>query len=456
MRFTRTVLAGCLLVATAVASAPAGSAPRRPAPSVLGIGLMASTDVRGLGGWMPMSGVPWTYAYRYLGGGALRPSKNWTGWAPKGSYPIRYAETAESHRYVPVFTYYQMLAGPTSCPGCGEARRDLGNLNSPAAMRAYYADFALLMKRLGPGTHDGVKGYGKDVIVHLEPDLSGYAQMAALRPATNCFGFCSKAGNDPSNVRASVRSSGFAGALRYPDTYRGFNQVLLRLRDTYGPNVRLGLHTSNWTTGYDINSSKDGTLDAAALGRRAGAFAAASGARWTDGSHSTYDLVFNDVSNKDAGYYKNVLGKDRFWDQDNRAFPNFHRWEAYLKAVTTTTGRKAFVWQVPIGNQHYRSQNNTAGHYQDNRVEYFFGHMPELRAAGVAAVLFGTTIPQATNYADWAKDGTTNPLRTCSRDGWSSGRTVCSTRVATSPDDDGGFLRLLAGNYYKAPLPLPG
>jgi hypothetical protein len=452
MRAARPVLA-LILVLAALGAAPAQSAPvSRPAPKVLGIGLQASTDHNGLGGWLPRSGVPWSYVYRYLGGGAQRPDRNWTGWQPKASYPIGYARTAAAHGYTPVFSYYQMLAG-SACGGCAEARKDLANLTSPISMRAYYNDFSLLMKRLGTGTWDGVKGYGRDVVVHVEPDLSGYAELAVNDPSA-CYGHCTRTGNDPSYLRASVRSSGLALLRRYPDTYRGFNEALLKLRDTYAPNVRLGLHLSNWATGVDLNSATQTAVDATALGRRAGAFAAASGTRWTDGSHSTYDLVFNDVSNKDAGYYEKVLHKKRFWDQDNRAFPNFHRWEAYLKAATTVAGRKAVVWQVPIGNQLYRSQNNTAGHYQDNRVEYFFGHLAELRSAGVAAILFGTTIADATSYADDAEDGTTNPLRTCSQDGWSSGRTVCSSRRATSADDDGGYLRELAKAYYRRPLPL--
>jgi hypothetical protein len=413
---------------------------------------MAGTDVHGLGGWLPHSGVPWSYVYRYLGGGA-GTSKNWTTMAPRATYPITYATLASQHHYTPVFTYYQMLGGP-DCRSCSEPQRDLENLNDPAAMRAYFNDFGLLMRRLGPRTYDGVQGYGKDVIVHVEPDLSGFAQNAVLSPGTNCFGHCIRPGNDPSNLRAAVRRTGLPSAAPYPNTYRGFNQTLLRIRDTYAPNVRLAVHVSNWATGNDLNSSTDSRLDPTVLGREAGAFAAKSGATYTDGSHSTYDLVFNDVSNKDAGYYETVLHKSRFWDQANNVFPNFHRWEAYLKAVRAQTHKWTVVWQVPIGNQLFQSQNNTTGHYQDNRVEYFFNHPVELRDAGIAGMLFGTTISAASNYADVAGDGTTNPRKVCTQDGWSDGRTVCSSRHAYRSDDDGGYLRERATGYYARPLAL--
>jgi hypothetical protein len=310
------------------------------------------------------------------------------------------------------------------------------------------------MKRLGTGTYDGVAGYGKDAIVHVEPDLSGYAENAVLAPTTKCFGFCTGTGNDPTLLRASVASSGFPLAKNYANNYRGFNQVLLKIRDTYAPNVRLAFHVSNWATGYDINSATSPTLDANALGAQAGQFAAKSGASWTDGTTSTYDLLFNDVSNKDAAYYTYVLKKPRFWDQSNTVFPNFHRWEDYIHAATTAAGRKAIVWQVPMGNQVYLSENNTPGHYQDNRVEYFFSHLQELKDAGLVGALFGSTTPDATTYWDRTGDGVTNPAPVCNNDGWGNGFTECTSLQTPVADDDGGYLRFSAIGYYSNPLPL--
>jgi hypothetical protein len=448
---TRRAKAGTTTTTTATTAST--STVTRTAPTSFGFGVQAGTDTKGLGGWMQKSGAAWDYAYRYLGGGTANGTKNWTAWEPNATYPISYAQNATSKGYTPVFTYYQLLAGAAACSGCGEAQKDLTNLNDAAVMKAYFEDFALLMKRLGTGSYDGVAGFGQDVVVHVEPDLSGYAQTAALFSGS-CFALCLGVGNTPANVRSSVASSGFPLAAGYPNTFQGFNEVLLHLRDTYAPNVRLAAHISNWATGYDLNSATSPTLDPVALGTSAGTFAARSGTAWTNGTHSTYDLVFNDVSNKDAGYYTYVLRKPRFWDQDNAVFPNFHRWESYVRAATTAAGRKAVVWQVPIGNQLYAAVNNTPGHYQDNRVEYFFDHVAELRDAGVVGVLFGTTIAQATNYADWAGDGVTNPAPVCSSDGWSSGKVVCSSTQTPVADDDGGYLRVRARAYYAAPLPL--
>jgi hypothetical protein len=346
-----------------------------------------------------------------------------------------------------------LLQSSGSCGSCGEAQRDLTNLNTASLMAAYYADFAKLMQRLGGGTYDTVAGYGATAIVQVEPDLSGYAEQAVLQPSA-CFGFCTGAGNDPSQLRASVASSGVADVASYPDTWRGFNLALLHLRDRYAPNVRLAFHISNWATLRDIGSDTDPNLNATTQGNLAGSFAAASGVSSAPSDTSTYDLVFNDVSDRDAGYYKYVLNRSNaFWDRLNTALPNFARWEQYLGAVTAATGRRAMVWQVPLGNQWFQSVNNTTGHYQDNRAEYFFGHSSELTNVGVIGVLYGRGNGGSTTNTDAQGDGVTNPAPVCTSDGLSSG-SICSNHASTVADDDGGYLRQAAGAYYASPLPV--
>lgn len=441
---------------TSSATATSTATPARATPTQFGIGVQA--DMGTLKGWMPSTGAAWDYAYRYIGGGINRGgTTNWTEWEPNGTYPITFAAASSARGYTPVFSHYSLLAAVGSCDAsCSESKKDLTNLNTPSVMSLYYADFAKLMQRLGTGTWDGVKGYGKDSIVHVEPDLSGYAQTAVLR-GTSCYGFCTGVGNNPSLLRASVSSSGNADVVGLPDTYVGFNQALLRLRDRYAPNVRLAFHLSNWSTLYDLNSATNPLLDAPLLGARAGQFAALSGVQPVAGSASTYDLVFNDVSNKDAGYYTHVLLQPRFWDRDNVVFPNFHRWEAYVKAATVVTKRPVIVWQIPMGNQYFRTMDNSPNHYQDNRVEYLFSHIDELQSSGIVGLLFGKTTPTATHPSDAAGDGVTNPAPMCTRDGSSSGE-ICNDHASVYPDDDGGYLRIVAKQYSDAPVavtPLP-
>ena len=421
-------------------------------PTHFAIGVSAQPPDLAPSGWEAQSGVPFDYAYQYLAAG-VNTGSGWQEWNTNAQFPLWYARDARTRGATPVFPYYMLLQSTGTCGLCGEAQKDLSNLNNNALMAAYYADFAKLMQRLGPGTYDGVAGFGGTAIVHVEPDVSGYAQQAVLQSSL-CYSHCTGTGNDPSLLRASVASSGFAAAAAYPDTFRGFNLALLHLRDLYAPNVKLAFHVSNWSTGRDIGSDTDATLDPVAQGNLVGVFAAASGVSAAPAGTSTYDLVFNDVADRDAGYYKYVRAQaNAFWDRRNVTLPNFTRWEHFLGAITAATGRRAIVWQVPLGNQYFKSENNSDGHYQDNRAEYFFGHPQELIDAGVIAVLYGRGNGGSTTNTDDKSDGITNPTSSCSTDGTSSG-SVCNTHTATVSDDDGGYLRMAAAAYYAATIAL--
>jgi hypothetical protein len=468
-RWRGTAVAALVVVATACVPLsrpgtppPGGGSPsptRTPSgalptglPARLGIGLSASPPdlASSPPGWVTSAGIPFDYAYQYLAGG-VNTGGGWQTWNSNAQFPLLYAQSAHARGAIPVFPYYMLLQSSGSCGSCGEAQRDLTNLNTASLMATYYADFAKLMQRLGRGTYDTVTGYGGTAIVHVEPDLSGYAEQAVLSgPA--CYGFCTGANNDPNQLRASVASSGEADVAGYPDTYRGFNLALLHLRDVYAPNVRLAFHVSNWATLRDIGSDTDPSLNATTQGDLAGSFAANSGVSSAPANTSTYDLVFNDVDDRDAGYYKYVAhSPNAFWDRLNVNVPDFARWEQYLDAVTATTGRRAMVWQVPLGNQWFQSENNTTGHYQDNRAEYFFAHPSELINIGVIGVLYGRGNAGSTTNTDDQGDGVTNPASVCTSDGLSSG-TICSDHPSTVADDDGGYLRQEAAAYYRSPI----
>jgi len=415
-------------------------------PSHFGFGLSASPDNSGIYGWMPSSGIPWDYAYQYLSGG-VNSGAGWETWNAQGQFALWYAQGADSHHYIPVFPYYELLQSNGSCGSCGEAQRDLSNLNNAGTMQSYFANFRLLMQRLGTGTYNGIAGFGKTAIVQVEPDLSGYAEQAALNSGA-CYGYCSGSGNNPALLRAAVATSGDPDVAAFPNTYQGFNWALLHLRDLYAPNVLLAFHVSNWATGTDIGGNSSPTLDPTALGQEAGSFAAQSGTTGLPAGVKGYDLIFNDVLDRDAAYYKYVYGdSSRWWDRLNVTFPNFHRWEAYVGAVSSATGRSLIIWQVPEGNQYFATENNTNGHYQDNRAEYFFAHVGELAGVGVIGVLFGAGNGGSTVHTDGMNDGITNPASFCTSDGLSSGQ-ICNNHTSSSSDDDGGYIRMQGQQYY--------
>jgi hypothetical protein len=109
------------------------------------------------------------------------------------------------------------------------------------------------------------------------------------------------------------------------------------------------------------------------------------------------------------------------------------------------------VWQVPVGNQYFDTMNQSPGHYQDNRAEYFLSHVSALTAAGIVAVLFGSGgNDNSTTYTDAVGDGITNPAPISTFE-----CTGCNNHTSVWPDDDGGYLRIFVGLYYGPPPPPP-
>jgi hypothetical protein len=441
----RPVIAAALVAALLPLALPTGAASAAGGASAalpqghLALGLAAGPPDLAAGGWVPASGVRWDYAYQYLAGGA-NTGGGWQTWNAGGQFPVLYARSARSAGAVPVFPYYMLLQSNGPCGSCGEAQKDLAHLDDPAVMAAWFSDFATLMHRLG-------SDYGGPAIVHVEPDLSGYAEQAVIDPANHCYGHCSGAGNDPNHLHAAVASSGVAAVSGFADTYQGFNDAILHLRDLYAPNVALAFHVSDWATLFDVGSYPGGDVDFAMKGQLAGQFAAASGVVASAPGVSHYDLVFNDVADRDSGM------SGVWWDRTNRTFPDFTRWESYVAAVHAATNVGVMVWQVPVGNQWFDTVDGTPGHEPDNRVEYFLAHPDELARAGIVGVLFGGGNPGTTSPMDADHDGVTNPPSRCSGNGMGGG-TICNNHATQSADDDGGYLRMAAGSYYQHPTSL--
>ncbi|MCI0634556.1 MAG: hypothetical protein L0206_11670, partial [Actinobacteria bacterium] len=168
---------------------------------------------------------------------------------------------------------------------------------------------------------------------------------------------------------------------------------------------------------------------------------------FVESTTAPWDVLFFDPLDRDAGFYeREVGGPSRWWDATDATEPSFGRYHAYASGVTSGVGTRAMFWQVPIGNGVMRSCDHTWGHFQDNRVETWFGEinrLEELRSANVVAVLFGGGAWGTTSADDAMEDGITNPDPVNGNDG-----------VATVTDDDGGYLREGAAAYSLDPLPL--
>ncbi|MBI2838993.1 MAG: Ig-like domain-containing protein [Acidobacteria bacterium] len=378
-----------------------------PPTAFFGLGLANSP---GDLSWMTSSGVPWNYRYQYLAGG-VNTGSGWSTWnSPAGQFATYYVNNSDAAGYAPVFTYYQIVH---SSPNPGNENPD-PKLTNASTMNAYYADWKLLMQKCG--------AFGKPVIVHVEPDLWAYMQL--------------NHGDNPANTSVSVSSSGFSEAAGFANNAAGFAQALASIRNTYATNVTLAWHASAWATGIDLILNNG---DPVVLGNRLASFFTALNAN--------FGLIFFDPSDRDAGFYQYIYGDGGAHWWDNADFVSFRQ---YIQTITGATGRKAMLWQVPIGNTLYRSCDNTWDHYQDNRPQYFLQtgnrqNIVDYANAGVIAILFGRGADGPTDYTDDHGDGITNPAPI-------NGNNL----AALYADDDGGFLRIGVAAYYAAgPVPLP-
>lgn len=371
-----------LLLALACAPAAAEAAPKPPPgwPQRLAVGV---TD--GPGGAAALGRRPGLdVRYQYLAGG-VDTGTGWSTWNENGTFVSRYVAESRAARMLPVLTYYMLLQSKPARGG-GEAEKDLANLRDAELMRAYYADVVLALQRASAGA-----------VLHVEPDLWGYVQQA------------DDGRGDANRTPAAVASSGYPGLDGLPNTAAGFAQALVRLRDRHAPKVLLAWHLSSWGTNrsHTANDMPGARIDAMA----------ASSAAFYRSLGADFDLVFNDVADRDDGFRQKILGEARpahHWSRGDAA-----RHLRYLRGFTGRTDEPVVMWQIPVGNPRLP---NTWKRFRDNRVDTLLGSRRTLaaaRRAGVVGLLFG------------------------------GGADGCTT-----PQTDGGNLFRLARRYARRPLRL--
>lgn len=307
--------------------------------------------------WAPQTGIPFDSVYQYVSG---------TGPGTSGDYHPQteadFAVVAHAEGYLPVLSYFLMDGdryGPLSIPArCTQActsgdsaKRNLDHLSDPGFMQYYFADLVTAFKDINAQ-------YQGPLVMHIEPDLSGYAQML-VNDRTRCGIDClsTVSGETPAAVVAAVALSGENDLQNFPNTLQGFYLAVLHLRDLYAPRVSLAYHVSDWATA-DVyqktqgavnqtdNDISQGTVpvNTVALADRVASFAAQDGASIDPSLSlpgdptSRYDLLFNDVDDHDA-----ASNPRYWWDTENIDLPNFTRWETYVHRITTDTGLKAVV-----------------------------------------------------------------------------------------------------------------
>ena len=374
-------------------------------PSTLQIGIADSPG----GASAAKAVAPFGFRYQYLAGG-VNTGNGWANWNSNGQFATYYIQDSVANSITPVFTYYMIFQ---SAPGNSQGEQDgvLNNLSNTSTMTAYWNDLKLFFQRAGAFPNNRV-------VLHVEPDMWGYVQQRT-------------SGDNPTTVAARVGSTGLSELSGLPDNMSGFAKAVVKLRDTYAPNVVLGYHMSIWGTGTDIQWSQTNDATTDQLATRAGNFYNALGAN--------FDLTFAEFSDRDAGFKQAIYGDGgaSWFDADD-----FARHARFLKTFSNVTQKRVVLWQIPLGNTKMRAQNNTWNHYQDNRVEWLLDepartHLSTYVDAGVVAFLFGRGADGATCACDANGDGVTNPSAI-------NGNTLTSLNA----DDDGGFFKQKAAAYY--------
>ena len=220
-------------------------------------------------------------------------------------------------------------------------------------MAKYFADWRFLLTQIGQGV----------ALLHIEPDFWGYAEQQSERRRP---------------LKAAVATANATDCGSSPNTVAGMGQCMIAMVRKYAPNAKVALHASAWGTNVDAAGNTDPSLDVAGVAQKTAAFLDKCG-------ESSADFVVVETSDRDAGYYQSI-GKNTWWDATNAKLPDFQQDFTYVKALTEALSKPALYWQTPYGDM---AENNTSGHWQDNRIQYFFGHMNELAAAHAVGAAYG-------------------------------------------------------------------
>jgi hypothetical protein len=380
--------------------------------------------------------APFGFRYQYLAGG-VNTGHGWTTWNPDGSFVTEYIRESIGSGMTPVFSYYQLRqSAPNNNLPDGPA--DARNLLDTDTMAAYFADLKLFFECAGAFPNSLV-------VLHMEPDLWGFIQEQTKQ-------------DNAATVPVAVSATGLPALRDYPNNAAGFAEAILSLRDSYAPNVLVAYHLSTWGTGTTLFAAQphgifaktkaklvttltgraeetkpnDGAVTA--LANRSVAFYQSLDAR--------FDLTFAEFLDRDSAFYKYVYKYPSAW----YAADDYDRHVRFLAAFAGGTKQRLVLWQIPYGNTKMRRENNTWGHYQSNQVETLLGdssrkYLAAYSQAGVVALLFG--------------GGGSGATCACNASGGSAApdpRPINGNlRNSINADDDGGYFREQAAEFYGEP-----
>ena len=268
--------------------------------------------------------------------------------------------------------------------GSGEAGGLQRTCNNTATMTAYYNDLKLFFQKAGAFP-------GKKVVLHVEPDLWGYMEQRSDE----------RRRQDRARESGGNRDSGIGGSAEQ----------------------RVGLCARRPQASGHVCTQRERRLSHQRLGNRyrhrlvqparRGPWMRLPRERPTfyQSLAADFDVAFAEFSDRDAAFKQFVYGDggQSWFDAED-----FRRSARFLGGFSAGTGKRIVMWQIPLGNTKIRAQNNTTGHYQDNRPEWLLddpsrSHLAAFRDAGVVAFLFGGGAGGTTCACNAQNDGVTNP-----------------------------------------------
>ncbi|MET8761060.1 RICIN domain-containing protein [Lentzea sp. NPDC004782] len=220
--------------------------------------------------------------------------------------------------------------------GQGDGPGEVVAINRTDLLTRYLNDYRFFLQKIGTSPD----------MIDIEPDFWGYVRSLG----------------DPHKVAAQVTASNPADCGSYENSAAGLAGCLIAMAHKYAPNTGVGFHLTCWDWESDLQRC---VKDYAALGAK------------------NADFLVSDVVDRDAGWYALPAhgGRNTYWnDQKANAALGFY------KTMAESVGKPVVLWQIPVGNM---AQNNTLNHYQDDKVDWLFGHLDQVANAHVAALLFG-------------------------------------------------------------------
>jgi hypothetical protein len=234
-----------------------------------------------------------------------------------------------------LWTWYSLrdlgdLAGQGDGPG------EVVAINRVDLLTRYLNDYRFFLQKIGT-SHE---------MIDLEPDFWGYVRSLG----------------NPHQVPAQVSAADPADCGSQENSAAGLARCLILMAHKYAPNTAVGMHLTCWD--WQTNTSAC-VKDYLSLGAQ------------------NADFLVADVSDRDAGWYALPAhgSRDTFWNAQKAAAAL-----SFYKTMSEAMGKPIVLWQIPVGNM---AQNNTLNHYQDDKVDWLFGHMSQVANAHVAGLLFG-------------------------------------------------------------------